>query len=160
MLVLPNSGTDMKHTESFENVVNAALPRYYFHAAADFKEHAVVQLPGADYGTRKICIGTTGRWLYAADIKRLQSMGVSERNATKPQTLACKKRVRNGSTETPSKRRKETCWFCLQNNIAAHLVLLRGASAYIAVAKGGVHEGHLLIIPKAHVRGWGCNGDG
>lgn len=43
------------------------------------------------------------------------------------------------------------CWFCLSNpKLEKHLLVSVGRSAYTALAKGGVHENHLLVLPVKH----------
>jgi len=44
-----------------------------------------------------------------------------------------------------------SCWFCLGNDkVEKHLVASVGQLCYIAVAKGGLVPGHVLICPIAH----------
>jgi hypothetical protein len=43
------------------------------------------------------------------------------------------------------------CWFCLSNpNVEEHLVVSIGDHYYLALAKGGVTNDHLLIVPIEH----------
>ena len=43
------------------------------------------------------------------------------------------------------------CWFCLSSPVVSkHLVISVGAEIYLALAKGGLVEDHLLILPITH----------
>lgn len=43
------------------------------------------------------------------------------------------------------------CWFCLGNpNIESHLIAYMGQSNYVAIAKGGLCDGHAMVIPIEH----------
>ena len=44
------------------------------------------------------------------------------------------------------------CWFCLGSpQVEKHLVISVGQSVYLALAKGTVTTGHVLIVPINHV---------
>lgn len=46
-----------------------------------------------------------------------------------------------------------TCWFCLSSpDVEKHLVVAIGEHAYLAAAKGGLNDDHLLILPINHIR--------
>ncbi len=50
-------------------------------------------------------------------------------------------------------RREPTgpCWFCLSgSDVEKHLVVSVGDHAYLALPKGGLTTGHVLILPIAH----------
>lgn len=48
-------------------------------------------------------------------------------------------------------RAPQECWFCLSSpTLSSHLLISIGASAYLAAPKGGLSEGHVLIVPVAH----------
>lgn len=48
-------------------------------------------------------------------------------------------------------KRTSGCWFCLSNpEIEKHLIVSIGDESYLALAKGGITEDHLLIIPISH----------
>eukprot|EP00923_Selenidium_pygospionis_P029874 GHVN01053120.1.p1 GENE.GHVN01053120.1~~GHVN01053120.1.p1 ORF type:complete len:220 (+),score=18.21 GHVN01053120.1:2053-2712(+) len=52
------------------------------------------------------------------------------------------------------------CWFCLGNpNCEKHLVLAVGKHAYVALAKGGIVENHIMIVPIQHIPNvvYGCD---
>ena len=52
----------------------------------------------------------------------------------------------NGDKRTKSS--EYSCWFCLSSpQIEKHLIVSIGEQAYLAIAKGGLVENHLLIIP-------------
>lgn len=64
------------------------------------------------------------------------------------------KRSRN-SDRVPKKPRAEfdqaKCWFCLSSpEVSKHLVISVGSECYVALAKGGLVEDHLLILPITH----------
>lgn len=45
------------------------------------------------------------------------------------------------------------CWFCLASSkVEKHLVVSVGRKVYLALAKGGLVEEHLLICPVEHVK--------
>ncbi|XP_077449775.1 CWF19-like protein 1 [Stigmatopora argus] len=45
------------------------------------------------------------------------------------------------------------CWFCLASTeVEKHLVVSIGTHSYLALAKGGLNAGHLLILPIGHYR--------
>ncbi|CAL1265079.1 unnamed protein product [Larinioides sclopetarius] len=47
---------------------------------------------------------------------------------------------------------QESCWFCLTNpEVQKQLLLSIGDHSYITLAKGGLVQDHLLIIPMEHV---------
>jgi len=47
---------------------------------------------------------------------------------------------------------KQSCWFCLSNkDVEKHLIVSIGKHNYLALAKGGLVDFHLLIIPILHV---------
>ncbi|KAJ3317194.1 hypothetical protein HDV06_001942 [Boothiomyces sp. JEL0866] len=50
------------------------------------------------------------------------------------------------------KRDSSKCWFCLSNpEIESHLIIAIVNDTYVTLAKGGIVENHLLIVPIAHV---------
>lgn len=64
------------------------------------------------------------------------------------------KRGRN--SDGPNKKPKPEfdqakCWFCLSSpQVSKHLVISVGTEAYVALARGGLVENHLLILPITH----------
>lgn len=64
------------------------------------------------------------------------------------------KRSRN--QDNPNKKPKQTfdqskCWFCLSSPVVSkHLVIAVGTEIYVALAKGGLVDDHLLILPITH----------
>ena len=72
----------------------------------------------------------------------------------------------DGRGGPPAKRRRQQqqqpradrppptpCWFCLASpEVEKHLVVNVGEKCYLALAKGGLVPGHLLILPVEHVR--------
>jgi len=48
--------------------------------------------------------------------------------------------------------RGEQCWFCMASSVfEIHLIVSVGKNFYLAVAKGGINDAHMLIIPIKHV---------
>lgn len=129
-------------------LITTTRPRYHFYGAASFSQKCM-RIKGADYGTRVIAVGSSGRWMYAADITALSKMSVEARRATLPKTLADKSEVLG------KRKRDDVCWFCLENKVEQHLIIGYGKYSYIAIARGAVNEGHLLIVANEHVRGCG-----
>lgn len=67
-----------------------------------------------------------------------------------------RKRGRNQSDRRPNKQMKvdlESCWFCLASpNVDKSLIISIGDYSYLALAKGGLTDDHLMILPIEHVR--------
>ncbi|XP_037093404.1 LOW QUALITY PROTEIN: CWF19-like protein 1 [Pollicipes pollicipes] len=60
------------------------------------------------------------------------------------------KRRRQGP---PDGRPTAPCWFCLASpDVEKHLVVNVGETCYLALAKGGLVPGHVLILPVEHTR--------
>lgn len=48
---------------------------------------------------------------------------------------------------------KEPCWFCLASpDVEKHMIISIGEHTYLAMAKGGLTDDHLLILPIGHHR--------
>ncbi|CAG0916211.1 unnamed protein product [Notodromas monacha] len=64
------------------------------------------------------------------------------------------KRLNDSDSSTPVKRHVQTpCWFCLSSpEVAKHLVITVGENIYLALAKGGLVPGHVIILPIEHFR--------
>lgn len=66
------------------------------------------------------------------------------------------KRSRHQNDQGSNKRPKlefdqSKCWFCLSSPVVSkHLVISVGTEIYVALAKGGLVEDHLLILPITH----------
>uniref|UniRef100_A0A0C9RHR7 Cwf19l1 protein n=1 Tax=Fopius arisanus TaxID=64838 RepID=A0A0C9RHR7_9HYME len=46
---------------------------------------------------------------------------------------------------------QDKCWFCLSSpSVEKHLVISVGSEVYVALAKGGLVDDHLLILPISH----------
>ncbi|XP_077565675.1 CWF19-like protein 1 [Stigmatopora nigra] len=73
---------------------------------------------------------------------------------------AGRKRPQQGERSGPKRPRKLAplppgveCWFCLASpEVEKHLVVSIGTHSYLALAKGGLNAGHLLILPIGHYR--------
>ncbi|XP_049852279.1 CWF19-like protein 1 [Schistocerca gregaria] len=80
----------------------------------------------------------------------------SKRNPTDhpDQTRYNPKRHRRASLKCrqhPMMNRMQGCWFCLSNpEVEQHLIFSVGEEAYLAMAKGGITNEHILIIPIDH----------
>lgn len=64
---------------------------------------------------------------------------------------------RRNDDRHPNRKRQKVefdqnkCWFCLSSpEVEKHLVISVGDSVYLALAKGGLVDEHLLIIPTEH----------
>ncbi|CAG7832388.1 unnamed protein product, partial [Allacma fusca] len=59
------------------------------------------------------------------------------------------KRGRDGPSEP--RQPQKPCWFCLASpEVEKHLVVSIGDSAYVTLAKGGLTDDHVLILPIGH----------
>lgn len=48
---------------------------------------------------------------------------------------------------------QEKCWFCLSSSsVEKHLVITIGEHFYLALAKGPINEGHILILSVTHIQ--------
>jgi len=55
--------------------------------------------------------------------------------------------------ENPHHVPPSPCWFCLSSpKVEKHLVISIGTSTYLTLAKGGLTEDHLLILPIGHIQ--------
>lgn len=63
---------------------------------------------------------------------------------------------RSRHSDGPNKRPRPEfdqakCWFCLSSpEVSKHLVISVGTEVYVALAKGGLVENHLLVLPITH----------
>lgn len=159
---------------------DAVRPRYHFWGA-DFDARVPFVVQGAAHGTRVVTVAKAAkgaRWVYAADVAPLAQMRDHEKAASRGAGRAYWRGRRWGDGESEreeghllrvgkrgamraradGKRRRvdardQVCWFCLSNGREGHLVVHVGEHVYVALAKGGVNERHLLIVGVAHVRG-------
>lgn len=66
---------------------------------------------------------------------------------TKKQTLTARKRL------TIQVDGKNPCWFCLSSpQVEKHLIIAIGDYCYLTLAKGGLNDNHLLILPIEHIQ--------
>lgn len=67
-----------------------------------------------------------------------------------------RKRQQNNNEFRDHKQRQSElseCWFCLASpQVEKHLIISIGDHSYLAMAKGGLAEDHLLILPIEHLR--------
>ncbi|XP_061663070.1 CWF19-like protein 1 isoform X2 [Syngnathoides biaculeatus] len=65
-------------------------------------------------------------------------------------------RKRSSEGDRPARKRPlppGECWFCLASpQVEKHLVVSIGTHCYLALAKGGLNAGHVLILPIGHYR--------
>ncbi|RWS28014.1 CWF19-like protein 1 [Leptotrombidium deliense] len=60
---------------------------------------------------------------------------------------------RRGKHQYENQKPKDPCWFCLASpEVEKHLIVSIGDYSYLAMAKGGLVDDHLLIIPITHIR--------
>ncbi|KAI0567663.1 HIT-like protein [Gracilaria domingensis] len=120
-------------------------PKYHFFPSEKFEKYEPFVLRGCSYATRMIQVAEMGRskWLFAADITPIAEIGERE--------FASGKVLYEVGKSTAQKRRRRECWFCLSNKVEEHLVTYVGKEVYVAVAKGGLNESHLVIVPVSHV---------
>lgn len=122
-------------------------PRYHFFSGGEFQKYEPFVLSGCLYVTRLVqladCNG--GKWVFAADMKAKTEIKSEEIGVGKMLYKVVEGRSR--------KRRREECWFCLCNKVEEHLVTYVGENVYVAIAKGGLNESHLVIVPVKHVTG-------
>lgn len=150
-------------------------PRYHFSSAQAFVSLPPVRYKPAPHATRVISVARAckGRWVYAIDIQPSGADGHVDKEddcADKDfgyakfgiYRLAGCKRGPNQSddggdadiNDVRLKRMKSTddqCWFCIGDALEPHLIVLRGEHIVATVAKGGLHESHLVIVPAAHI---------
>ncbi|KAJ6224498.1 hypothetical protein RDWZM_003043 [Blomia tropicalis] len=66
------------------------------------------------------------------------------------------KRRQEGNERNQKKQLKvdlENCWFCLASpNVDKTLIVSIGEFSYLAVAKGGLTDDHMMILPIGHIR--------
>lgn len=147
--------------------------RYHFSGATTFRQYAPFRTYGVTHGTHMITLASPGssqRGVYAADIKPLARMTEAQRAATACQTstnlyetnAAGHKRVQESVQEgvecatSPHSVRKwartdNACWFCLGDQMPAHLLILHATHVFVALAKGGLDPSHMVIVPIAHI---------
>jgi diadenosine tetraphosphate (Ap4A) HIT family hydrolase len=64
-----------------------------------------------------------------------------------------RKRQHNNNEFRDNKQRQSDCWFCLASpQVEKHLIISIGDHSYLAMAKGGLTDDHLLILPIEHLR--------
>ncbi|KNC53690.1 zinc finger CCCH domain-containing protein 59 [Thecamonas trahens ATCC 50062] len=67
--------------------------------------------------------------------------------APAPAAPVQKRRVRSRAPRAPSR----PCWFCLSSpQVEQHLVASVGTECYLALPKGGLSPGHVLVLPIEH----------
>lgn len=137
-------------------------PRYIFYGADVFNASSALQIEDSKYATRSIAVGRSGRWVYAADVTPLRDMSLQDRQDTLPDKIREEVPADNGvkrGRDTKDENRKvrkrvrKDCWFCLSNEVEKHLVVAVGKHTYVALAKGGMNDSHLVVVPVAHVSG-------
>ena len=52
----------------------------------------------------------------------------------------------------PNREPVDACWFCLSSpDVEKHLVVHIQTATYLALAKGGLHRDHVLVLPISHI---------
>ncbi|PJF20034.1 CWF19-like protein [Paramicrosporidium saccamoebae] len=135
--------------------------RYIFTIGENcFLEREPFHAPKSQMTTRFISlanVGTAQRWLYAFNLHSEQA----QPDGCTPCPFTS---IRNDAQLRPPKRTAplpeapsrvlSECWFCLANpTVRKHLIVHVGEFAYVALARGGLSEDHLLIVPIEHVAG-------
>lgn len=93
---------------------------------------------------------------YTYDI--LQNIGKKEENVQYFYNMNSQEDKRKSIGDKSGQRKKQKlvfdqskCWFCLASpQVEKHLVISVGDYSYLALAKGGVVDDHLLILPIEH----------
>jgi hypothetical protein len=115
-------------------------------------------------------VGTAQKWLYAFNLSSNQIQPNDSTNSSSNQiqsddSTPCPfTSIRNDSQIRPPKRVVplpdvplrvlSDCWFCLANpTVRKHLIIHVGEFVYVALARGGLSDDHLLIVPIEHVAG-------
>lgn len=78
------------------------------------------------------------------------------------QSQSSNKRKHYGDDQDCSREKKSTrikldetnpCWFCLSSaKVEKHLIIAIGEHCYLTLAKGGITDNHLLILPINHIQ--------
>lgn len=122
---------------------------------------------GATHASRVIELPPMGkdrRALHALDVMPLPDMSEAVRAATLEDANGDvlyngtgKKRLHADmagcvSPDSVTKwRREDACWFCLGDQMQAHLLIHRGVNVIVALTRGGLDDSHMVILPIAHV---------
>jgi len=86
--------------------------------------------------------------LSAADQKRFSS---TIEDTERP-NYAQNKRYRKDVSHLNSSARINECWFCLSSSVCEHhMIIMVGKFFYLAIAKGGINDTHLLLVSVLHV---------
>lgn len=157
-ILITNAAPRGAQTDSNECAARLGLsvrPRYHCFGAKEFCSFPTFVTPGAHHATRLIAVPSSGRWVYAADVTSLNDIDDEMRcaNATGPVLYIPLKRWREQGGRAPKRCREATCWFCLGNSVAQHLVVAVGQKVYVALARGGLNDVHLVIVPVIHTTG-------
>lgn len=150
--------------KSIDRVSKTSAPLYHFAESESFWEREPFENEAGKY-TRFIALGPYGgsqRWHYAFTLKRDDTARPA--NATECPYLEEEKEVE--VVEKPQKRAREEvgdpmakkpridqsqCFLCLSNpNLATHLVVSIAQESYMAMAKGPLLPGHVMLIPIKH----------
>ena len=60
--------------------------------------------------------------------------------------------------KTAKKPRRQKCWFCLSNpDIESHMIVTVLDDCYVALAKGGLNNAHLLVVPVNQLIDCACS---
>lgn len=94
--------------------------------------------------------------------KDLNTLGNSDDDTSQLEEETNNSKKRSGKRSRDEDRSRSTkvkldeqnpCWFCLSSpKVEKHLIIAIGDFCYITLAKGGLNEEHLLLIPINHVQ--------
>ncbi|XP_077692478.1 CWF19-like protein 1 isoform X4 [Eretmochelys imbricata] len=147
------------------NLATSLKPRYHFAALEKtyyerlpYRNHVVLQ-ENAQHVSRFIALANVGntskkKYLYAFSILPMRSMDPAEL-VKQPQDVTENPYQKSGKEAHKPKMLSDQptgpCWFCLSSpEVEKHLVVSIGTHCYLALAKGGLSDDHVLILPVGH----------
>jgi len=82
--------------------------------------------------------------------KRTIPIGINPDNE-RP-NYAQNRRASRNFTQLKSSARAAECWFCLSSSVCEHhMIISIGKYFYLAIAKGGINDTHLLLVSVIHI---------
>ena len=140
----PNKNADSDDSKLTAKLCEILRPRYNLCAGNNYQCDDPIIYANAEHNTTVVKIASAAprngseKWAYAADVTPLSEL--------------MKKRTNTNGDNRELKKRKtqEKCWFCLAVAEEKHLVVAAGERVYVALAKGGILEEHLVIVPVEH----------
>eukprot|EP01001_Neometanema_parovale_P003706 NODE_1493_length_1712_cov_104.031466_g1416_i0.p1 GENE.NODE_1493_length_1712_cov_104.031466_g1416_i0~~NODE_1493_length_1712_cov_104.031466_g1416_i0.p1 ORF type:complete len:518 (-),score=97.83 NODE_1493_length_1712_cov_104.031466_g1416_i0:72-1625(-) len=164
-------------------------PRYHFAGGEGlFLQRPPFRNPETPYPTRFFGMAKVGgegsekhkKWLYAMSITPAAVVGLAglkqmkapdditdnpftEENMRKREEGIKRQREEDESLAPKKAKGSDTpCWFCIDKiqPDAQHLVVSHGDFTYLSLAKGGLMDNHVLIMPMEHFAGTNAIHDG